>query len=71
MGGGLEPPFPPPPPWLRYCMEPRVVYSADELLSDTHKDVMLALQNSNVIYQFLCHCNSRYVGRTVAYWLHS
>ena len=23
-----------------------------------------ALQKSNVIYQFSCHCNSRYVGRT-------
>ena len=45
-------------------MEPRVVYSTNELLSATNKDVLPALQKSNVIYQFSCHCDSRYVGRT-------
>ena len=44
--------------------EPRVVYSTNELLSATNKDVLPALQKSNVIYQFSCHCDSRYVGRT-------
>ena len=29
-----------------------------------NKDVLPALQNRNVIYQFSCHCDSRYVGRT-------
>ena len=43
---------------------PRVVYSTNELLPDTNKDVLPALQKSNVIYQFSCHCDSRYVGRT-------
>ena len=33
-------------------------------LPSTNKDVLPALQNSNVIYQFSCHCDSRYVGRT-------
>ena len=33
-------------------------------LSATNKDVLPALQKSNVIYQFSCHCDSRYVGRT-------
>ena len=45
-------------------MEPRVVYSTYELLPATNKDVLPALQKSNVIYQFSCHCDSRYVGRT-------
>ena len=45
-------------------VEPRVVYSTNELLSTTNKDVLPALQKSNVIYQFSCHCDSRYVGRT-------
>ena len=45
-------------------MEPRVVYSTNELLSATNKDVLPALQKSNVIYQFSYHCDSRYVGRT-------
>ena len=44
-------------------MEPRVVYAANELLSTTNKDVLPALQKSNVIYQFSCHCDGRYVGR--------
>ena len=46
------------------CGEPRVVYSTNELLSATNKDVLPALQKSNVIYQFSCHCDSWYVGRT-------
>ena len=43
---------------------PRVVCSTNELLSATNKDVLPALRKSNVIYQFSCHCDSRYVGRT-------
>ena len=46
------------------AVELRVVYSTNELLSATNKDVLPALQKSNVIYQFSCHCDSRYVGRT-------
>ena len=43
-------------------VEPHVVYFTEELLSATNKDVLPALQKSNVIYQFLCHCDiSRYV----------
>ena len=45
-------------------MEPRVVYSTNQLLPTTNKDVLPALQKSNVIYQFTCYCDSRYVGRT-------
>ena len=45
-------------------VEPRVVYFTNELLSATNKDVLPALQKSNVIYQFSCHCDSRYAGRT-------
>ena len=37
-------------------MEPRIVYSTNELLP--------ALQKYNVIYQFSCHTDRRYVGRT-------
>ena len=46
------------------AVESRVVYSHNEILSATKKYVLPALQKSNVIYQFSCHCNSRYVGRT-------
>ena len=46
------------------AVEPRVVYSTNELLSATNKNVLPALQKSNVIYQFSCHCDGRYVGCT-------
>ena len=46
------------------AVEPRVVYSTKELLPATNKNVLPALQKSNVIYQFSCHCDSRYVGCT-------
>ena len=45
-------------------METHVVYFTNEHLSSSNKDVRPALQKNNVIYQFSCHCDSRYVGRT-------
>ena len=45
-------------------MKPRVVFSTNELLSATNKDVLPALQKSNVIYRFSCPCDSRYINRT-------
>ena len=47
-----------------FAVEPRVVFTTRSLLPSTKKDVLPASQKSNVIYQFLCHCDSRYVGRT-------
>ena len=47
-----------------FAVESRVVYCTNKLLSATRKGVLLALLKSNVIYQFSCHSNSRYVGRT-------
>ena len=44
--------------------EPSVVYSTNKLLPATNKDVLPALQKSNVIYLFSCHCGSWYVGGT-------
>ena len=46
------------------ALEARGVYSTNKLLSAANKDVLPALHKSNVIYQFSCHCDSRYVGRT-------
>ena len=46
------------------AVETRYVYSTSERLSASNKDILLALQKSNVIYQFSCHCDSRYVGCT-------
>ena len=47
-----------------FAVEPHVVYKTNQLLPVANKDMLPALQNSNIIYQFSCHCDSRYVGRT-------
>ena len=46
------------------AVEPHVVYKTNQLLPVANKDMLPALQNNNVIYQFSCHCDSLYVGRT-------
>ena len=35
-----------------------------KLLPVAKKDVLPAFHQSNIVYQFLCHCDSRYMGRT-------
>ena len=47
-----------------FSVEPRVIFNTQQLLPATKKDVLHSHHHSNVIYQFLCHCDSRYVGRT-------
>ena len=47
-----------------FSVEPRVVFTTRQLLSATKKDVLPSHHQNNVIYQFVCHCDSRYVGRT-------
>ena len=50
------------------AVEPRIAYAPNELVFVTNKDVLPALQKSNMIYQFSCYCDSRYVGCTFQ-WL--
>jgi len=45
------------------ALEPHVVYTTKDLCSTNKKDVSTAFQQSNVIYQSSCHCDSWYVGR--------
>ena len=47
-----------------FAVEARVVFTTRPHLSATKKDVLPAHHHNNVIYQFVCHCDSRYVGRT-------
>jgi len=47
-----------------FSLEPRVVFTTRQLLPATKKDVLPSHHQNNVIYQFVCHCDSRYVGRT-------
>ena len=47
-----------------FAVEPCMVYNTRQLLPAAKKYVLPALHQSNVVYQFLCHCDSRYVGRS-------
>ena len=47
-----------------FAFEPCIVYTTRQLLPVAKKDVLPAFHQSNIVYQFLCHCDSRYVGRT-------
>ena len=47
-----------------FAVEPCVVYTTRQLLPVAKKNVLPAFHQSNIVYQFLCHCDSRYVGRT-------
>ena len=47
-----------------FSIEPRVIFNTRQLLPASKNDVLPSHHHSNVIYQFVCHCDSRYVGRT-------
>ena len=47
-----------------FAVEPCIVYTTRQLLPVAKKDVLPAFHQSNIVYQFLCHCDSRYVGHT-------
>ena len=43
-------------------VQPRVVFSTRRILPAIHKDVLPTFQQSNVVYEYVYHCDSRYVG---------
>ena len=47
-----------------FSVEPRVIFNIRQLLPAIKKDVLPSHHHGNVIYQFVCHCDSRYVGCT-------
>ena len=47
-----------------FSIEPRVIFNTRQLLPVIKKNVLPSHHHSNVIYQFVCHCDSQYVGRT-------
>ena len=49
---------------LLHLVQPPVVFSTRRILPAIHKDVFPTFQQSNVVYEYMCHCDSRYVGRT-------
>jgi len=47
-----------------FSVESRVVFTTRQLLPATKKHVLPSHHQNSIIYQFVCHCDSRYVGRT-------
>ena len=47
-----------------FAVEPRIVYTTGQPLPAAQKDILPALHQNYIVYQSLCHCNSRYVGGT-------
>jgi hypothetical protein len=45
-------------------VSPRVILTSRPILSPARKDVLPTLNRSNLVYEFTCHCDSRYVGKT-------
>ena len=46
------------------AVELRIIFTRRKSLPAIHKDVLLSLQQSMVVYQNVCRCDCRYVGRT-------
>ena len=47
-----------------FAVELHIVYITRQLLPAAQKEVLHASHQINIVYQFLCHSDSRYVGRT-------
>ena len=47
-----------------FAIETHVVFTTRPLLLATKKDVLPGHHHNNVIYQFVCHCHSQYIGCT-------
>ena len=43
---------------------PPLIFTRRKILPAIHKDVLPSLQQSMVVYQYVCRCDCRYVGRT-------
>ena len=46
------------------AVEPRVIYQTCKILPSIHKDAVPTIQQSLVVYQYVCRCVCQYVGRT-------
>ena len=42
----------------------RVVFTSKRMLPVARKDVLPTTLESSVVYEYSCHCDSRYIGRT-------
>ena len=46
------------------AVEPRVIFQTCKILPSSHKDAVPTTEQSLVVYQNVCRCDCRYVGRT-------
>ena len=52
---------------VKHCfraVEPRVLFSTQKILPSIHKDAVSSIQQSMVVYEYVCHCDCRNVGHT-------
>ena len=52
---------------VKHCfraVELRVFYSTRKILPSIHKDAVPFIQQSMVVYEYVCRCDCRYMGRT-------
>ena len=51
---------------VKHCfraVEPRVLFSTRKILPSIHKDAVPSIQQSMVVYEYVCRCDCRLVGR--------
>ena len=48
-----------------FAIKPRVFTTVNYYCRLPQKDALSAFQLSSIVYQYLCHCGSRFVGRTI------
>ena len=41
-----------------------MVFSTRQIIPAIHKNVLPTFQQSNIVYEYVCHCDSQYVGQT-------
>ena len=46
------------------AVDPRILFSTRKLLPAIHKDTLPSTHQSMVVYQYVCRCDCRYMGRT-------
>ena len=52
---------------VKHCfraVEPRVLFSTRKIFPSIHKDGVPSIQQSMVVYEYVCRCDCRYVDRT-------
>ena len=54
------------PPWkaAMVSVSTRLIFTSKRMLPVARKDALPTTKKSSVIYEYQCHCDSRYVGRT-------